>query len=272
MLGQGSMADMTMGGAVASDGKAPLGVGSILGESFSILFGNLFKVVLLTFGPLLVSLAISGALVGWSVAIGIGEPDFSGGAGVGGFGLSFLVQMVIYAVMTALLVQLAYDAKLDRPARLGRYFGPAMRAAIPIAVLSVVAVLLTMIGMIALIVPGLWIYAVFSVMAPAVTIEGSGFGGLGRSAALTKGYRWPILGALVLSAIVGILVNLVATFVVGMVAVAAGGFGMLAGVVLYAAMMALGYGFSSIVIALIYARLREIKEGIGIDRIVSVFE
>ncbi len=252
---------------------APLGVGSIIGESFKILFGNLIAVMLLCVAPILLSLLISGVSIGWSLTLGgAAVGGVSAPPGPGAFAVSTILNLVITGILTALVVQLAYDAKLGRPTRLGSYFGPALRAAIPIAVLSLVASLLVGVALIALIIPGLWVYAVFSVMAPAVTLEeGVGFKGLGRSAALTKGYRWPIIGAIILAGIAMALFLFAVGLVVDLAAAATGG-GLILPLVLYALLTTISSGFSGILVSLIYARLREIKEGVGLDQIVSVFE
>jgi len=112
---------------------------------------------------------------------------------------------------------------------------------------------------------------VFAVIAPAIVIERAGFGGMSRSRALTKEYRWPIVGALILALICAILINIVAVFIVGVIA-AAGSIGMIIGVLLFTAISTIGAGFLSIIVALIYARLREIKEGVSVDQIASVFD
>lgn len=252
---------------------APLGVGSIVGDSFSILMGNFLSVVLLALGPTLLSTLLSGLLIGWGAAIGLGKPDFGGGPGVVAYVLSVIGQLVAYGLATALIVQLAYDAKLQRTGSLGRYFGPGLGAALPIAILGLASGLLVGIAAIALVVPGLWVYAVFSVMPAAVVIEKVGFGGLGRSAALTKEYRWPILGAIILVGIIAAVINVVAVFVVGRFFASSGGSGVsiAIGVLVITALSAIGTGLSSITIALIYARLREIKEGTSLRDIVAVF-
>jgi len=242
---------------------APLGVGSIVGGSFSILMGNFLSVVMLALGPTLLSTVLSGLLIGWNATLGLGEPSITGVAGV-----------VAYGLTTALIVQLAYDAKLGRTGSLGRYFGPGLGAALPIAILGVASGIMMAIGLIALIVPGLWVYAVYSVMPAAVVIEKVGFGGLGRSAALTKEYRWPILGAIFLVGIITMVINGVAVFVVGMVLASSGGSGasIAMGVLVITALSAIGTGLGAITIALIYARLREIKEGTSLRDIVAVFD
>ncbi len=149
-----------------------------------------------------------------------------------------------------------------------------MGAALPIAILAIVSGILMVIGLVALVVPGLWIYAVFSVMPAAVVIEKVGFGGLGRSAALTKEYRWPILGAVILIGIINFVITFVAMFVVGLLfaSTGAGAGGVIIGVLVLAAITAIGFGLSSIAIALIYARLREIKEGASVRDIAAVFD
>jgi len=252
-----------------SQPKASLGVGSIVGDSFSILFGKFLQVVMIAFVPTLIGYLISGLLNGFGVAIGLEQPQFATPGGGIAFVLSFIVNMAVYSITTALLVQLAYDAKLGRPIQIGRYFGPALSTILPLTILSVVAAILYSIGFVLFVVPGLWIIAVLSVMAPAVVIERAGFGGLGRSAALTKGYRWPIVGALLLGLICVIIINVVTGFLIGIV-VAIGG--TVLGLVLFAALGAIGAGLLSILVALIYARLREIKEGVSVDQIASVFD
>jgi uncharacterized membrane protein len=251
--------------------KASLGVGSIIGEAFSILFGNFLKVIIVGFGPTLIGFLISGILTGFGVALGTETQQFTGPGDVVATILSFIVNMVVYSVTTALLVQLAYDAKLSRPVRIGRYVGPALSAMVPLAVVSIVVMILVGIGFALFIVPGLWVYAVFAVIAPVIVIERAGFGGMSRSRALTKEYRWPIVGALILALICAILINVVAMFIVGLIAVT-GSIGMLIGVLLFAAISTVGAGFLSIIVALIYARLREIKEGVSVDQIASVFD
>ena len=254
--------------------NAPLGVGKIVSESFSVLFGNIMKVVLLGFIPSVVGLIFMGLTLGWGVAFGTEGPNLSTGTGGLMFAVSTFVQIAIYGLTVALLVQLAYDAKLNRTRALPEYFSPALRAAFPIAILAMVSGFLAGLGIIALVIPGLWLYAVFSVMAPAVVIEKAGFGGLGRSARLTKGYRWPILGTLILVGLCTMLLSFVTTYVFGLVGAGLGsvGIGIAISLVLVGLINAFVFGLSGISVALIYARLREIKEGISIDDIASVFE
>ncbi|MEM1065213.1 MAG: hypothetical protein AAGJ74_06905 [Pseudomonadota bacterium] len=264
------MADISM-----TESKQSLGVGSILSESFSIFFSNFLKVLLLgAFGALL-GVLINTMFLGFNAAVGVGDPNITDpSAIITGSVLSIVVNTMIYGLVTALLIQLAYDAKLGRSNSLGTYFNAAIPAVVPIAVLSIVVFVLMMIGAVALLIGMLWVYAVFYVMPPVAVIERGGFGSLGRSAALTKEYRWPIVGLFILIMILTMVVQVVATFLVG-VLIAMGG-ASLAGPVLaaiaFAVISGISYAFGGIAIALVYARLREIKEGVNVDHIASVFD
>lgn len=250
--------------------KQPLGVGSIISEAFSIFFSKFFKVLLLgAFGAIL-GVLINSLFLGFDAAVGLGDPELTDPTGViVGSVLSIVINTMIYGLVTALLIQLAYDAKLGRTNSLGTYFSAALPAVIPIAVLSIVVFVLMMIGAFALLIGMLWVYAVFYVMAPVAVIERGGFGSLGRSAALTKEYRWPIVGLFIVVMILTMVVQVVATFLVGMLMAAGGtavatiGFALVSGIT---------YALGGIAIALVYARLREIKEGVNVDHIAAVFD
>lgn len=254
--------------------KIPLGVGKILGDSFSILFGNFFKVLVLGFVGVFIGFVIDGFLIGFDAAAGLSDPSFTEPGSALGQLLSMLNNAVVYGLITALVVQLAYDAKLGRTNSFGTYFSSAIPALVPIVVLNVVISILVSIGFLALIIGAVWVSAVFCVTVPAAVIERAGFNAMGRSAALTKEYRWPIAGTLLVIAIIIILLALVTGVVAVLVAVmlaSGGGAAILAGVV-FSLIVGLGYGYGGIAAALIYARLREIKEGVDVDQIAAVFD
>lgn len=256
------MTDTTIAGE-----KPALGVGSIIGETFSILFSNLVPVIIIGFVPSVLAVLVGALAMGTTDPFG-GDLDPTQVSGVGMLG-SNLVHIVMMAVTTALVVQLAYDSKLGRPVRLGRYVGPALRSIVPIVVLTVIVTILATIGMALLIVPGLWVFAVFLVVTPAIVIDRAGFGAMGRSARLTKEYRWPIVGALVLLFIIFFLLA-IAAGAIAFWAAGMGGFFVFA--VVQGLINAVVYGLGSILVALVYARLREIKEGVTVDQIAAVFD
>lgn len=250
------------------------GVGSIIAESFSILFGNLVTVVILGFVPMFIGTIINGMTMGWGTVLGTDVPAFDSPFFVILYIGNLIFQMTLYGLMIALIVQMAYDAKLGRRPNIGRYVGPALSTLVPVLIVSLIVFILVAIGVAALIVPGLWIYAVFSVIVPAIVIERSGFGAMRRSAALTKDFRWPIVGLLVVVWICALLLALIFGVAVAVVLEFAGdGFlsGVL-GVIVLSAINGFTYALSAISVSLAYARLREIKEGVGVDQLASVFE
>ncbi|MEL6689054.1 MAG: hypothetical protein AAFP28_01940 [Pseudomonadota bacterium] len=265
--------------------KAPLGVGKIISEAFSILFSNFVKVLILGFLATFLGFIINGLIVGFPAAAGMPDPATLGDPNtiVVGTVVSSIINIVIYGFVTAMLIQLAYDAKLGRNGSIGEYISGALPALFPIVVLSIVVSILSGIGALALIIGAFWVYAVFYVFAPAAVIEGTGFGSLGRSAGLTKEYRWPIVGLFLVMLIIVFIIQLVVGGIFGAVLLTGGdplaavqngistGSAILFGLVV-SLISGLAYGLSGIAVALVYARLREIKEGVAVDQIASVFE
>lgn len=251
-------------------GLPPLGVGNIVGESFSLFFSRFGVFFLLAFIPSLVSLAISTAYFGTGFYTGSGDPNalLASMMSVTGIIVMFVLPTVIYGISTALIVCAAYDAKLNRPARIGQYFTIALTRAIPIAVVSFIVGIAVGLGALLLILPGLYLAALFSVAVVVVVLESMMLGSLSRSIELTKEYRWPILGALVLLYLVVIVLNLVLGFFAAPLFSIAG---TIFGIVVYAAVGAIGTAIISIGFVLIYARLREVKEGVNVDSLVEVF-
>ena len=254
--------------------KTPLGVGSIVSNSFSILFRNIVAVIVVAFIPSFIGLLLSAGMNGASATLGLAVGDPFGTGTVTTIILGVILQLGIQGLTIALLVQLAYDAKLGRPITPVAYISPALNSIVPIVVLSLVIGILATIGFMLLIIPGLLVYAVYCVTTPAIMIERVGFGGMTRSASLTKEYRWPIIGVLILLGICTLGLTIVTSFFVAAIVPIIGlnfvGFGL--GLILSALMAGFTYGLSGIGAALIYARLRDIKEGVSVDKLAAVFD
>ncbi|MBC6440051.1 MAG: hypothetical protein GDA49_06510 [Rhodospirillales bacterium] len=114
-----------------------------------------------------------------------------------------------------------------------------------IILLNVIPVL----GAIAFVVIVFWLYAMFWVAVPAIVVEGGGpIAGLGRSAQLTRGHRWSVLGVILLWTVLSLAIGLVLSLLLA-------GMGM--------AVSPLGGGAPSIVVVLIYSIVEAVLLGLG---------
>ena len=263
-----------------------LGIGSITGDTFSIFFRRFFRVLLLSLLPVLV-LVVCGALIFARIAVnppGAGDPSVLDIAGLVILGL---VVFAAYFMTTALIVRFAYDARTGNPIRIGSYFSSAFGAIIPIVACSIIVMIATMaviflimipgvviggvvavVSFIPAVVAGLYLYAMWVAVIPAIIVERVGFGGLGRSIELTRNYRWSCVGAIVMMFLCLIGIGLVNGVIqIALTAVAGELVAALFGILVSGISMAFGGIFT----ALLYARLREIKEGTSVEQLAEVF-
>lgn len=250
--------------------KQPLGVGSLLGGTFQLYARNFVPATLLALIPLLVLTALSVLIMGLNaVARSAFDPLQPEEVNMASVVILMIIQVVGYSIATAILVHFSYDVKLGHSKRLGQYVQSAMRNIIPLVVLPIFAYLMISIAMVALLIPGFWLLAVWSVMVPVIVIESAGFGALGRSSQLTKEYRWPVLGFIIILLLITTILSLIVSMVLSFLLSTVGGpIGFL---LLQTAASAVIYALLSIGFALLYSRLREIKEGVSVDTLANVF-
>ena len=145
----------------------------------------------------------------------------------------------------------------------------------PVVLLGIVVGLLVAIGLMLFVVPGVIIAVIYWVAIPASVVEGTRVGdSLRRSAALTRGHRWPVFW---------ILLCLYALLFAGFAfagILMAGQWSILftaessAGAILFASLLlwALYSILSAVAGAVTYHDLRIIKEGAGIERTAAIFD
>lgn len=121
----------------------------------------------------------------------------------------------------------------------------------------------------------LWISSATFIFLPVAVIERAGLRAIPRSLHLTKGYRWPIALTFVLSAICAFVIGMLVQTAISMISLPiisflvapelrlAAWLQFTAGPVGFAIVSAISLGPIHAAIALIYARLRKIKEGVG---------
>ncbi|HWF00715.1 MAG TPA: hypothetical protein VG248_13020 [Caulobacteraceae bacterium] len=142
-------------------------------------------------------------------------------------GPAFFVLGVI-GVVSMLLLQpaLLFGIVKDlagRRATLGEMLAVAVRTALPVLAVGVIAWIAIVAGLCLVVVPGVIVGLVLCVATPARVLEGPGImRALSRSADLTSGYRWSILGFFVILGFIWILASTVYGALVSSTHLAAG--------------------------------------------------
>ncbi|MDN3721052.1 hypothetical protein QW131_22220 [Roseibium salinum] len=199
-----------------------------------------------------------------------------------------IVQLAAYSVTTALIVQLAYDAKLRRRVHIGRYLRPALTALPPILILSfavgaLIVGLFFLLGLfgavsriLALaatpvqIVLSLWILAVFFRHGSCRRYRARRIQRPGTKRGTYPGLPLADHGNIFfLTAAIALIMLIIGVFVIGFFGTL--GASLIAGI-LIAALSSSALSILAIAASLIYARLREIKEGVSVDQVATVFD
>ncbi|MDG1457894.1 MAG: hypothetical protein P8Q92_08415 [Pseudoprimorskyibacter sp.] len=242
------------------DNIPSLGVGQILARSFSIYFDNFLAILTLCMIPALLSTApIAMLQTGTST-----DGDI-----ISGF--SVLLSVIGNFLAIGMVVQLTYDKFSGRHNTLGAYFSNAFRVLIKLVLFGILVSILAGIGTVFLVLPGLYIAAMFYVVSPVILME-PGVSPLARSLALTKSYRWPLVGLMIVVFIISIISTSVISGGLNVLFVSTAGPSIFLMTVSQTLANAIFYGFGGVVAALVYARLRELKEGLGIEDMANVFE
>jgi hypothetical protein len=125
--------------------------------------------------------------------------------------LGSLVEIVAAFLLQATLVKAVQDV---RDGRVDMSLGETVRAATPylgaVAGASILAGIAITIGLILIIVPGLYLITIWAVIVPVIVLEQSGvMASFGRSHQLVRGRGWHVFGTLVLAWLILLAVNLI---------------------------------------------------------------
>jgi hypothetical protein len=132
-------------------------------------------------------------------------------AGIIGSLLALIVELFAGFLLQAALVKSVQDI---RDGRADLSVGETVSAATPyiwaVAGASILAGIAIAIGLVLLIVPGLWLITIWAVIIPAIVIERAGvLDSFGRSRQLVRGHGWHVFGTLVLVFIIELAVDIV---------------------------------------------------------------
>lgn len=206
--------------------------------------------------------------------------DFAAlGAGVVGTLLGAVVQWLAVTVLTGLLIISVSEAVLGRKIGPGALWDRVKGRVWALLGLALLTGLLTAIGAVFCLVPGIFLWVVWSLASPALLLEGrSVTDGMRRSWQLTAGSRWRVFGILLLTVIIVTIASalIAAPFglVFGVVEGASGASGTgvtvaqtLVQQVASAAAGSIFYPFQAAVTALLYIDLRMRREGLDVELI-----
>ncbi|SRR5579875_380662 len=124
--------------------------------------------------------------------------------------LSAIVTLVFYPISIGSAVKIASDGIVTGRADLAASVRSAVSRIVWLWVVGIVVGIIVILGFIALFVPGVILAIMFSLVLPALIIEGTGFGSMSRSRQLVS-HRW--LKTLVLFIIFGIIIGIASAIV-----------------------------------------------------------
>ena len=179
-----------------------------------------------------------------------------GNDGFGGF-LGSIIQLVATAWLIGSIIRIVQDVEQDGRVdwSVGEILGSVTGRLVWIILLQIVVGILVVIGLFFFIIPGVILALMWSVSMPALVVEDKGvFDSMTRSSQLTKNNRMRILGVVLVILALYIAIAIVAGLLVAAVPVV--------GIIALVAIGVLAYPYVAIISAVLYYRLRELKDGV----------
>jgi hypothetical protein len=234
---------------------APFEVGATLSCAIKLFAGGFARFLVLALIPLLPLLLVEVAKSNGS----LNE--------VQGLFWTFILAFFLSYLANAAILYGAMKEMRGENFTIGQSFGVGLARTLPIFGVAFCVALAMAIAAIALIFPAFVIMCMMYVAIPACVIENLGvFASMGRSSDLTRGYRWPIFGLILIFYIIAIVLDGLAGLTVGM----AGGkeFSWL----LSFGLQVTATAFESVLATVIYHNLRVAKEGVDVSKITKTFD
>ena len=231
-------------------------IGDVLGTSFKIWIANLVPfaiLALLFYVPLLI----------WDAVAPVGAGS------LGGFSLMLLLHMLLQAFLNAALsgalVYAVFKNLTGQKVGLPETIKMGLSRIGDVFVVGLVSAILIGIGTILLFVPGIIIACILAVAVPVAVVERKGLGdAFSRSAFLTKGSRIQIFVLFLIFGLIAMLIGLV-------LGVALAAIPVIGPVILTLLVLLFSALPSGVMQAVLYHRVRSIKEGTSVEEIAKVF-
>jgi hypothetical protein len=230
--------------------------GTVISESISVFIANLASFVIVSL-LLLLPLLLYNLL-----AVGAPTAGFTASTL-----LAIVIQMVLGYLLAATISFATFQYLRGQAVSIGECLSRGLSLILPVIGVAILVGLITGIGYVLFVVPGVIAAVMLWVAIPVAVVERPGVvASLKRSADLTKGHRWTILGILIVIGIVLIVISMILSFVL----LAAAGFTVYS-IGLWV-LQALFSAFSATAAAVGYYFLRATKEGVDIGDIAKVFD
>lgn len=247
---------------MAQETRPVFSLGSVLERGFAIYFRNI-----VTFSTIALLVIIPYILL--LMLISQGEIQFDQGLMTV---VLLLLNLLLTYLATAAIAYGTFRAMQGQRASIGDCLSSGLALVFPVLGVAILSAFAVLLGLFLLIVPGLIVLTMLWVAIPAMVVERPGVTrAMGRSADLTKGYRWRVFGIIVILMLInaasGMIVN--APF-------AAGGAQTLSSMAWNAGLSGFLAAFqtalAAVMATVVYHDLRVAKEGIGVGDIARVFD
>jgi hypothetical protein len=176
-----------------------------------------------------------------------------------------VLEMMFLSFAEALVVYAAFQELRGRPVHAANSILQVASRLLPVSVAAILAAFMVVLGLLFCLIPGLIAMAVLAVVVPACVVERTGpIRSMSRSAELTHGHRWPILGVSAGWFVADLLIDWMIHRIVPGAEVPTQ--------LLLGLFQLFSVSYWSVYGVTLYHDLRAVREGIGINEIASVFD
>ncbi|HVG93810.1 MAG TPA: hypothetical protein VND21_05150 [Planctomycetota bacterium] len=177
-----------------------------------------------------------------------------------------IVQMALGSVAAGALTYGVLQALRGKPISIGECISTGFGRLLPVLGVSLLVGVCVGVGLVLLVVPGLILMCMLAVAVPVAVVEKPGvMASLSRSSELTKGFKWTIFFVFLALILLGMLISLVLAIPFAMM-------GTLGIVIATSLSLVISGALQAALPAVIYQRLRDIKEGASVEDLAKVFD